>query len=114
MIIRLRFSWPWFAAVFALIAPGLSVQAEAVAPRHGASMYGDLIYGPYIQHLEYANPAPPKVGTLTLSAIGSFAILNPYTLLDTAAAGSGLLFETLSHGTLVEPCSEYGLLAASV
>jgi microcin C transport system substrate-binding protein len=115
MIARLRPASPWFAAIIAVILPVLSLRAdEAPQPRHGASMYGELKYGPDFTHFDYANPDAPKGGTLTLSAIGSFDNLNQFILKGNNAEGLGLLYDTLMAGDLDEPFSEYGLIAKSI
>ncbi len=66
-------------------------------------------------HFNYVNPQAPKGGQLTLSAVGSFDSLNPFTLKGQAAAGlTELMFETLMASSLDEPFSQYGLLADDV
>ncbi len=115
MISCLRSTSPWLAAILALILPMATLRADdAPQPKHGASMYGDLKYGPDFTHFDYANPDAPKGGTLTLSAIGSFDNLNQFILKGNNAAGLGLLFDTLTAGSLDEPFSEYGLIAESI
>ncbi len=117
MIPRLRSVPPWLAALVALILPIASLRADDAPPTHathGASMYGDLKYGPDFSHFDYANPDAPKGGTLTLPDVGSFDNLNPFILKGNNAAGLGMLFDTLTVGSLDEPFSEYGLVAESV
>ncbi len=115
MIPRLRSTSPWLAAILALILPVAPLQAdETPQPAHGASMYGDLKYGPDFTHFDYANPDAPKGGTLTLPAVGSFDNLNQFILKGNNADGLGLLFDTLTAGSLDEPFSEYGLIAQSI
>ena len=105
----------WFALAVALVAPTASLHAEQEArAMHGASMYGDLKYGPDFAHFDYANPNAPHGGTLVLSAVGSFDSLNPYILKGTPASGLSLMFETLTTGSADEPFSEYGLIAESI
>src|SRR5918992_1547732 len=87
---------------------------EAVESRHGMAMYDDLKYGPGFEHFDYVDPSAPVGGTATFSAIGSFDTLNPFIIRGTPAAGVGLLYETLTVGSLDEPFSRYGLLAESI
>jgi microcin C transport system substrate-binding protein len=87
---------------------------EAVEPRHGMAMYDDLKYGPGFEHFDYVTPDAPVGGTATFSAIGTFDTLNPFIIKGTAAAGVGLLFETLTVSSYDEPFSKYGLLAESI
>ncbi len=104
-----------FVLVVALAVPTASLHAEQEArAMHGASMYGDLKYGPDFTHFDYANPDAPDGGTLVLSAVGSFDSLNPYILKGTPASGLTLTFETLTVGSADEPFSEYGLIAESI
>jgi microcin C transport system substrate-binding protein len=115
MIARLRPASPWFAAIIAVILPVLPLRAdEAPQPRHGASMYGELKYGPDFTHFDYTNPDAPKGGTVTLSAIGTFDNLNQFILKGNNAAGLGLLYDTLMASDLDEPFSEYSLIAKSI
>jgi microcin C transport system substrate-binding protein len=115
MIARLGSLSPWFAATLAVILPMLPLRADqAPEPRHGASMYGELKYGPDFTHFDYTNPDAPKGGTLTLSAIGGFDNLNQFILKGNNAEGLGLLYDTLTVGDLDEPFSEYGLVAQSI
>jgi microcin C transport system substrate-binding protein len=115
MITRLRFALPGLVAVVTVILPLASLHAEATPhPAHGASMYGELKYGPDFSHFDYANPDAPKGGTVTLPAVGTFDNLNQFILKGNNAAGLGLLFDTLTVGSLDEPFSEYGLIAESI
>jgi microcin C transport system substrate-binding protein len=115
MITRLRFALPGLVAVATVILPLASLHAEATPrPAHGASMYGELKYGPDFSHFDYANPDAPKGGTVTLPAVGTFDNLNQFILKGNNAAGLGLLFDTLTVGSLDEPFSEYGLIAESI
>jgi microcin C transport system substrate-binding protein len=106
-----------FLTLTAALLLGFSAGASAegnVEPRHGASMFGELKYGPGFSHFAYTNPDAPKGGSMTLSAIGGFDNLNPFILKGTVAGGASLVFDTLTTQSLDEPFSEYGLLAESV
>jgi microcin C transport system substrate-binding protein len=52
-------------------------------------------------------------GTVKYSAIGTFDTLNPFTLKGVAAAGIGLIYDTLMFSAADEPASAYGLVAES-
>lgn len=103
------------AALVALAAvpAGLIAQPRGLAA-HGASMYGDLKYGPGFKHFEYVNPKAPKGGDVRLAAIGTFDSLNPFILRGVSAAGLGQVFESLMAGSADEPFSQYGLLAERI
>ena len=87
--------------------------APTTEPRHGASMFGDLKYGPDFQHFDYANPNAPKGGTLTLSAIGTFDNFNIAVagIKGNIAAAATQIYETLMFKSQDEIVTEYGLLA---
>ncbi|BBK45192.1 ABC transporter substrate-binding protein [Allostella vacuolata] len=105
------------AAPFLIAIPLLAVAAAPAladeTPRHGMSMYGDLKYPPDFKHFDYVNPDAPKGGTVRMAAIGTYDTLNPFTLKGVPAAGSGLLFQTLTANSGDEPFSEYGIVAES-
>ncbi len=100
------------AAVMVAIG-GASVAAD-VEPAHGIAMHGDVKYPPDFTHFEYVDPDAPKGGSITYSAIGSFDSLNPFILRGQAAAGLGVLFETLTQRSNDEAFTEYGLLAETI
>lgn len=83
-------------------------------PAKGVAMHGNPRYGWNFKHFDYANPDAPKGGTLKMSAFGSFDTLNPYTIKGVAAAGTGMLFDTLMVESADEPFSEYGLIAETI
>jgi len=101
------------ALTVGLMAVGLAGAAWA-APQHGMALYGEPKYGPDFRHFDYVNPEAPKGGKATLSAIGSFDTLNPYTLRGVPAAGLALTYDTLMAGSADEAFTEYGLLAESI
>ncbi|WP_245986624.1 extracellular solute-binding protein [Azospirillum thermophilum] len=88
--------------------------AAAETTSHALSLNGTPKYGPDFTHLDYANPDAPKGGEVRMMAFGSFDNLNPFILRGQAAAGSGLVFQTLTSATGDEPVTEYGLVAESI
>jgi microcin C transport system substrate-binding protein len=96
------------------VTMGGTVLAREPTPVHGIAMHGDLKYGPDFEHFEYADPAAPKGGSITYSAIGTFDSLNPFILRGQPAAGVGVVFETLTTRSNDEAFSEYGLLAETI
>ncbi|TYT74394.1 extracellular solute-binding protein [Desulfobotulus mexicanus] len=84
------------------------------APSHGIALWGEPQYGTDFTHFAYARPDAPKGGHLRMAATGSFDSFHPFTIRGTAAAGVGLLYETLMTASLDEPSSSYGLIAGSV
>ena len=99
-------------AVTAAAAPVLA--AEDLTGAHALSMFDDVKYGPGFEHFDYADPNAPAGGGIRLAALGTFDNLNPFILKGNAAAGSGLIYDTLLTGSLDEPFTEYGLLVESI
>ena len=98
-------------AYFILTASTISV---ASTPQHGLAMHGDLKYPADFPHFDYVNPNAPKGGVLKQAALGTFDSLNPFIIKGVAAAGTGLIYDTLMESSADEPFSEYGLLAKTV
>jgi len=99
-------------------APTVAVDETDLAPlttrSHGISLYGDLKYGPDFHHFDYVNPDAPKGGKLLQSSIVAFDTLNPFTLKGNAAAGIGLIYDSLMVSSADEPSSMYGLIAREI
>ncbi|MDP9128117.1 MAG: extracellular solute-binding protein [Pseudomonadota bacterium] len=88
--------------------------AGAEARHEGIAMHGAPKYGDGFAHFDYVNPDAPKVGTLRLSANGTFDSLNPFIVRGQPAAYLTLVYESLMARSWDEPFSLYGLLAESV
>jgi microcin C transport system substrate-binding protein len=91
--------------------------SAAAQPRHGASIFGDLKYGPEFSHFDYVNPDAPKGGKLTTigtAGITTFDSFNGYILKGDAAQGIELIFDTLMVRAFDEPDAMYGLVAKSI
>jgi microcin C transport system substrate-binding protein len=101
------------AAGFALAAFGASAQDNG-GWLYGISQFGELKYPEGFAHFDYVNPDAPKGGIVRLGARGDFDTLNGYTPDGTAAAGLGLIYDTLMTGAADEALSQYGLLAESM
>ncbi|MEJ1963493.1 MAG: extracellular solute-binding protein [Gammaproteobacteria bacterium] len=93
------------------IAPG----AQAA---EGFALYGEPKYGAGFDHFDYADPAAPKRGTLTLAnqfEAGTFDKLDPFSLKGKAPPGVfELVFDTLAVFSFDEPATQYGLLADDI
>ena len=79
--------------------------------RHAVSLIGTPKYPADFQHFDYVNQDAPKGGVVRLADIGSFDSLNPILYKGEAAAGLGLIYETLMQDSLEEPSTSYGLIA---
>lgn len=80
------------AALLVVAATSGPPAGVGAAPRagHALSIYGQVKYGAGFTHFAYADPRAPKGGgEVTLSALGTFDTLNPFTLKGVAAAGLG-------------------------
>ncbi|MBT4046569.1 MAG: ABC transporter substrate-binding protein [Rhodospirillaceae bacterium] len=84
------------------------------AARHGMSMFGELKYPSNFKHFEYVNPDAPKGGLVRMEARGTYDTLNGFTIKGSAAAGLGLIYDTLMESARDEAFAEYGLLVRSV
>ena len=96
-----------------------AIPGNAVVPKHGIAIHGDVKYPENFTHLDFVNPNAPKGGTLHQHVIGSFDSLNPFIIKGTPAAGmtflrSGLVYESLMQNAWDEPFSLYGIIAESV
>lgn len=96
-------------------AQGITTGANANGiERHGASLFGDLKYGPDFKHFDYVNPTAPKGGELRYAALGTFDSLNAFIVKGQSAAGLSLIYDTLLEPSLDEPGAEYGLVAETI
>jgi len=109
-----------FSAAVATTCLSLLFNTPGTAePRHGLSIFGDLLYDANFAHFSYVNPDAPKGGTL--SQIGpnwifnqsplTFDSLNSYILKGNGAMGAELTFDTLMTRSGDEPDAVYGLVA---
>lgn len=101
--------------IMAAILAGLPALADEMQWHHGASLFGDLKYGPDFQHYDHVNADAPKGGMLNQAALGSFDSFNPFIVRGRAAAGlaysGGLLYDTLMEQSVDQPSAAYGLVA---
>ncbi len=101
-------------ATTALVRPAEVLAQEKLVPRHGASMYGPLKYGPDFTHFDYADPDALVGGDARFAVIGTFDSLNPFLLQGTPASGIGFVYDTLTSQSGDEPFAQYGLLARTI
>ena len=128
----LRFAFPLILAG-ALTVPALApvlaqdpAQALAQAPaqdqgtptdsskqHHALSLIGEPEYPAGFTHFKFVDPDAPKGGIVRLADIGGFDSLNPILYKGEAAAGVGLVYESLMSDSIDEPSTAYGLIAES-
>jgi len=89
--------------------------AQEVQWRHGAALLDEPKYPPGFEHFDYVNPDAPKGGLVRLGAQGTFDSFNIVVagVKGSPAAGSALIYESLTTPSLDEPSAAYGLLAES-
>lgn len=98
------------AASMAATRPAFAAD-EGVIRSHGASLIGELKYGPNFHHFDYVNPDAPKGGTAKLATQGGFDSFNPFIVKGDPPTGIGVVFNTLMTTSLDQGSTEYGLLA---
>ncbi|MEC9342647.1 MAG: extracellular solute-binding protein [Pseudomonadota bacterium] len=90
-------------------------QAQDMPWKHGATLFGELKYGPDFKHYDHVNPDAPKGGMLQEDAFGSYDSFNPFVVRGRPAAGlvytGGLLYDTLMDQSIDQPSASYGLVA---
>ena len=97
--------------VLAGFLANLALAEEGPQRHHALSLIGEPKYKADFKHFDYVNPDAPKGGLARLSAVGSFDSLNPILYRGEAAAGLGLVYESLMQDSLEESSTSYGLIA---
>jgi len=93
------------------------VQAQSATDgltwRHALSLFGDVKYPADFKHFDFVNPDAPKGGVVRQISVGTFDNFNIAVagVKGTIAPAIGLIYETLTTGTLDEPATSYRLLA---
>ncbi|NNE51769.1 MAG: ABC transporter substrate-binding protein [Sulfitobacter sp.] len=94
-----RPAWPYWMGLLilgvAMLIAGAAAAQEENIKSHGYSFYGDLTYGPDYTHFNYVNPDAPKGGEISLSTLGTFDSMNPYSRKGRGGALSTVMFESL-------------------
>lgn len=68
---------------------------EGMIKSHGYSFYGDLTYPADYPHFNYVNPDAPKGGEISISTLGTFDSMNPYSRKGRGGALSTIMYESL-------------------
>ena len=84
---------------------------DALQRHHAVSLIDTPKYPADFKHFDYVNPDAPKGGLVRMADIGSFDSLNPILYKGEAAAGLGLIYESLMQDSLEEASTSYGLIA---
>lgn len=92
---------------------GFFVHAESIEDGYAFAILGEPKYISNFTHFDYVNPAAPKGGSITLSAIGTFDNFNRYASRGNAAIRSDTLYDSLFTPSSDEIGSYYPLIADS-
>ena len=101
-------------AFLALLATALPAIGQEQVWHHGISLLGEPKYDAGFPRFDYVDPDAPKGGLVRLGAEGSFDTFNPVLPQGEAAAGLGLVYETLLAPSLDEASTSYGHLAEAL
>ncbi|HKN03186.1 MAG TPA: extracellular solute-binding protein [Buttiauxella sp.] len=102
-----------FARILALLSLYLiaaSSQAENIKESYSFSVLGEPKYAINFTQFDYVNPAAPKGGNITLSAIGTFDNFNRYALRGNSGVRTDTLYDTLFTTSDDESGSYYPLI----
>ncbi|PKH24360.1 ABC transporter substrate-binding protein [Enterobacterales bacterium CwR94] len=87
------------------------VHAETIREDYAFAQLGTPKYATDFTHFDYVNPAAPKGGSITLSAIGTFDNFNRYASRGNPGAATDSLYDSLFVGSEDEIGSYYPLIA---
>ena len=87
------------------------VQAEKINQSDSFAQLGVAKYAGGFTHFDYANPAAPKGGSVTLSAIGTFDNFNRFAMRGSPGVGTESLYDRLFTSSDDEVGSLYPLIA---
>lgn len=88
-----------------------AAQAQTIRESYAFAVIGEPKYAINFSHYDYVNPAAPKGGAVTLSALGTFDNFNRFALRGSAAERTGALYDALFTTSDDEPGSYYPLIA---
>lgn len=89
----------------------VTCQAQSIKESYAFAVLGEPKYEANFTHFDYVNPAAPKGGNITLSALGTFDNFNRFALRGVAAERTDALYDTLFVTSDDEPGSYYPLIA---
>ncbi|SQC91192.1 ABC-type oligopeptide transport system, periplasmic component [Cedecea neteri] len=89
----------------------LTLRAAEINESYSFAVLGDPKYAVNFTQFDYVNPAAPKGGNITLSAIGTFDNFNRYAMRGNPGVRTDTLYDTLFTTSDDEPGSYYPLIA---
>ena len=96
--------------VCSAIAP---LHAETINESYAFAKLGEPKYAVNFTHYDYANPAAPKGGKMTIAVVGTYDNFNRYASRGNPGAGTDTLYDGLFTTSDDEPGSYYPLIAES-
>ena len=102
------------ALILLLALFGAVCHAEPIKESYSLAVLGEPKYAVNFNHFDYVNPAAPKGGNVTLSALGTFDNFNRYALRGNAAVRTEALYDSLFTTSDDEPGSYYPLVGERV
>lgn len=97
-------------ALLSLCLISASSQAENIKESYSFTVLGEPKYAINFTQFDYVNPAAPKGGDITLSAIGTFDNFNRYALRGNPGVRTETLYDSLFTTSDDEPGSYYPLI----
>lgn len=115
-------SWVAFMVLGMAVVWAVTARAEEgeIIKSHGYSFYGDLTYPADYPYFDYVNPDAPKGGEISISVLGTFDSMNPYSRKGRGGGLSTVMYESLMGEGVNAPAPAdvygeyYGLLAESL
>lgn len=89
------------------------LRAEVIQQSRAFATLGEPKYAPDFSHFDYADPAAPKGGRLTMAVVGTFDNFNRFASRGNPGAGTETLYDRLFTSSDDEPGSYYPLIAES-
>lgn len=94
-----------------LVIANLSYAAPQIEESYSFAVLGEPKYAVDFTHFDYANPAAPKGGSMTLATIGTFDNFNRFALRGNPGIRTDGLYDSLFTTSDDEPGSYYPLIA---
>lgn len=116
-----RLAAPTFPTLTAILLSGAAILGGANVARgqdttetHAFSNFGEVKYGPDMEHLDYVNPDAPKGGEISISSMGTFDSFNNYSRKGVSAALATIGSESILTSTADDPYGIYCFLCTTM
>lgn len=91
-----------------------NLRADVINESYAFAILGEPKYSSDFTHFDYVNPAAPKGGDITLSALGTYDSFNSYASRGHPAVRANQLYDTLFTNSADEIGSYYPLIGETV